>query len=90
MVKHGTGDTAAVMNDTSKGWLKAVFTDMCSYTTSVEIEETTKIVVEVDEYGEETEVVETETERILCIQVIGCAYRNIEDTFSCLIIDLFL
>ena len=34
MVKHGVGDTATVMNDTSKGWLQAVVNDMCSYTTS--------------------------------------------------------
>lgn len=34
MVKHGVGDTATVMNDTSKEWLQDVFDDMCSYTTS--------------------------------------------------------
>ena len=34
MVKHGVGDTATVMNDTSKGWLQAVVNDMCSYTTT--------------------------------------------------------
>lgn len=28
MVKHGVGDTATVMNDTSKGWLQAVVNDM--------------------------------------------------------------
>ena len=43
MVKHGVGDTATVMNDTSKGWLQAVVNDMCSYTTSTgtkDVEET--------------------------------------------------
>ena len=35
MVKHGVGDTATVMNDTSKGWLQAVVNDMCSYTTKL-------------------------------------------------------
>ena len=34
MVKHGIGDTAVIMNDTSKGWLQDVVDDMCSYTTS--------------------------------------------------------
>jgi cell wall-associated NlpC family hydrolase len=34
MVKYGVGDTATIMNDTSKSWLKAVVDDMCSYTTS--------------------------------------------------------
>ena len=82
MVKHGIGDTAAVMNDTSKEWLKAVFADMCSYTTSVEIEETKRIVVEVDEYGEETEVVKTETKRILCIRVTLLHYQNMTGRYG--------
>lgn len=34
MVKHGVGDTATVMNDTSKGWLADVVDDMCSYYTT--------------------------------------------------------
>lgn len=34
MVKHGVGDTATIMNDTSKGWLKTIVDDMCTYTTS--------------------------------------------------------
>lgn len=34
MVKYGVGDTATIMNDTSKAWLKTVVDDMCSYTTS--------------------------------------------------------
>lgn len=38
IVKHGVGETATIMNDTSKEWLKEVFRDMCSYTTSSESE----------------------------------------------------
>lgn len=34
MVKYGVGDTATIMNDRSKAWLKSVVDDMCSYTTS--------------------------------------------------------
>lgn len=34
MVKYGVGDTATIMNDTSKGWLKSVVDDMCTYTTT--------------------------------------------------------
>ncbi|NMC60795.1 MAG: hydrolase [Candidatus Methanofastidiosa archaeon] len=34
MVKYGVGDTATIMNDTSKAWLQSVVHDMCSYTTS--------------------------------------------------------
>lgn len=38
MVKYGVGDTAAIMNDISKTWLKSVVDDMCSYTTSSDSE----------------------------------------------------
>ncbi len=38
MVKYGIGDTATIMNDTSKEWLKTVVEDMCSYITSTETE----------------------------------------------------
>lgn len=34
MVKYGIGDTATIMNDTSKGWLESVVNDMCTYTTT--------------------------------------------------------
>ena len=34
MVKHGVGDTASIMNDTSKVWLANVVDDMCSYYTT--------------------------------------------------------
>lgn len=34
MVKYGVGDTATIMNDTSKSKLKEEFDNMCSYTTS--------------------------------------------------------
>lgn len=34
MVKYGVGDTATIMNETSKGWLQSVVDDMCTYTTS--------------------------------------------------------
>ena len=52
MVKHDVGDTATVMNDTSKGWLQAVVNDMCSYTTSTG----TKDVEETDADGNVTTV----------------------------------
>lgn len=38
MVKYGVGDTATIMNDTSREWLQSVVDDMCSYTTSEEVE----------------------------------------------------
>lgn len=38
MVKYGVGDTASVMNDTTREKLKGVFDDMCSFQTSVSCE----------------------------------------------------
>ena len=32
MVKHGVGDTATIINDTTRTWIKQVFNDMCTYT----------------------------------------------------------
>jgi cell wall-associated NlpC family hydrolase len=46
MVKYGVGNTATIMNDTSKSWLKTVVDDMCSYTTSTGSK--TDIVTDVD------------------------------------------
>lgn len=34
MVKYGVGETATVMNEQSKGWLKSIFDEMCPYTTT--------------------------------------------------------
>lgn len=35
MVKYGVGETATIMNNTSKGWLQSVVNDMCTYTTRI-------------------------------------------------------
>lgn len=35
MVKHGVGETATLINDTTKNWIKEVVNDMCTYTTYV-------------------------------------------------------
>ena len=34
MVKHGVGDSATIINDTTKEWIATVVDDMCDYTTS--------------------------------------------------------
>ena len=68
MVKHGVGDTATVMNDTSKGWLQAVVNDMCSYTTSTG----TKDVEETDADGNVTTV----TKSVLYVNVTLKSYRD--------------
>lgn len=41
MVKKGIGETATIINDTSKGWIKEIVTTMCSYTTSTGSKTTT-------------------------------------------------
>lgn len=74
MVKHGVGDTAAVMNDTSKGWLKDVVDDMCSYSTSTG----TKEVQETDENGNVTTV----TKNVLSVNVTLKSYRDMISVYS--------
>lgn len=68
MVKYGIGDTATVMNDTSKGWIQAVVDDMCSYTTSTESR-----TVEVDNEDGTTRTV---TITCLCVNVSLKSYRD--------------
>lgn len=34
MIKHGVGDSATLINDTTKEWIATVVDDMCDYTTS--------------------------------------------------------
>ena len=38
MVKHGVGETATIVNDISRAWMKQIVDDMCTYTTSTRIE----------------------------------------------------
>ena len=38
MVKYGVGETATIVNDISRAWMKQVVDDMCTYTTSTRIE----------------------------------------------------
>ena len=68
MVKYGVGDTATVINDTSKGWLQSVVNDMCSYTTSTG----TKDVEETDDEGNVTTV----TKSVLYVNVTLKSYRD--------------
>lgn len=39
MVRYGVGDTASVVNDTTKSWMRTVMEDMCSYTLETGTEE---------------------------------------------------
>lgn len=74
MVKYGVGDTATVMNDTSKGWLQAVVNDMCSYTTSTG----TKDVEETDDEGNVTTV----TKSVLYVNVTLKSYRDMISVYG--------
>lgn len=35
MIRHGVGDSATLINDTTKEWIATVVDDMCDYTTSI-------------------------------------------------------
>ena len=70
MVKYGVGDTATVMNDTTKAWLKQVVDDMCSYTK-------TKEKKEVDDGNGGTE-----KKKALCVNVSLKTYRDMIDEYG--------
>ena len=74
MVKYGVGDTATVINDTSKGWLQAVVNDMCSYTTNTG----TKDVEETDDEGSVTTV----TKSVLYVNVTLKSYRDMISVYG--------
>lgn len=70
MVKHGVGETATIVNDTTKGWIKAVVDDMCSYTTSSRTETST------DSDGNEV------TTTILVVNVSLKSYRDMISVYG--------
>ena len=70
MVRYGIGDTAVIMNDTTKAWLKGVVDDMCSYTTSTETKE-----VDDGNGG-------TDTKKVLCVNVRLKTYREMIDEYG--------
>lgn len=70
MVKHGIGDTAVIMNDTSKEWLQNVVDDMCSYTTSTRTD-----TVDNDDGT-------TSTTTVLCVNVTLKDYRDMITEYS--------
>jgi len=74
MVKYGVGDTATVINDTSKGWLQTVVNDMCSYTTRTG----TKDVEETDDEGNVTTV----TKSVMYVNVTLKSYRDMISVYG--------
>ena len=82
MVKHGVGDTATVMNDTSKGWLADVVDDMCSYYTTTSTHTYYTYNTYENEDGEEvTEEIE-HTETTLHVNVVLKDYRDMITEYS--------
>jgi len=82
MVKHGVGDTATVMNDTSKGWLTDVVDDMCSYYTTSSTHTYYTYNTYTNEDGEEvTEEIE-HTETTLHVNVELKDYRDMITEYS--------
>lgn len=68
MVRYGIGDTATVMNDTTKGWLLGVCNDMCSYTATGGTEE----IEETDGAGNTV----TTQRSVRCVNVTLKSYRD--------------
>lgn len=70
MVKHGVGDTATIINDTTRTWIKQVFDDMCTYTLTSGTENYT------DEEGN------TETKSVLYVNVVLKNFNQMKDIYN--------
>ena len=82
MVKHGVGDTASIMNDTSKVWLANIVDDMCSYYTTSSTQTYYTYNTYENEDGEEvTEEIE-HTETTLHVNVVLKTYRDMITEYS--------
>lgn len=79
MVKYGVGDTATIMNDTSKERLQTVVNDMCSYEISYDTITETEITLneETGEY-EETQV----TYSVKVVNVTRKSYLDMVDIYG--------
>ena len=70
MVKHGVGDTATLINDTTRSWIKQVFDDMCTYTLTSGTETYT------DEDGN------TETQSVLYVNVVLKNFNQMKEIYN--------
>lgn len=70
MVKHGVGDTATIMNDTTRAWLGQVFDDMCMYTLTSGTETYT------DENGN------TEMKSVLYVNVVLKNFNQMKELYN--------
>lgn len=70
MVKRGVGDTATIINDTTRTWIKQVFDDMCTYTLTSGTETYT------DEDGN------TETKSVLYVNVVLKNFNQMKEIYN--------
>ncbi len=74
MVRYGIGDTATIVNDTTRAWMQGVVDDMCSYTTSVRTD-----TEEIENEDGETKEVETTT---LCVNITLLTWRDMISVYD--------
>ena len=70
MVKHGVGDTATIINDTTRAWIKQVFDDMCAYS----LTSGTEIIT--DDDGN------TETKSVLYVNVVLKNFNQMKEIYN--------
>ncbi len=70
MVKHGVGDTATIINATTRSWIKQVFDDMCTYTFTSGMETYT------DEEGN------TETKSVMYVNVVLKNFEQMKEIYN--------
>lgn len=76
MVRYGVGDTASIVNDTTKSWMRTVMEDMCSYTLETGTEE--RDTGEKDKNGEAI----TETVSVLYVKVHLKTYSDMIEVYG--------
>lgn len=76
MVQYGVGDTASIVNDTTKSWMRTVMEDMCSYTLETGTEE--RDTGEKDKNGQAI----TETVSVLYVKVHLKTYSDMVAEYS--------
>lgn len=76
MVRYGVGDTASIVNDTTKSWMRTVMEDMCSYTLETGTEE--RDTGEKDKNGEAI----TETVSVLYVKIHLKNYSDMIEAYG--------
>ena len=76
MIRYGVGDTASIVNDTTKSWMRTVMEDMCSYTLETGTEE--RDTGEKDKNGQAI----TETVSVLYVKVHLKTYSDMIEAYG--------